>query len=58
MKKCDVLEILREMPEEIDAEQLIYTLYLRRKIELPQATAADDDVPHDEVERLLDEWLA
>lgn len=34
MKKSDVLELLQEMPEELDVEKLIYTLYLKRKLEI------------------------
>ena len=39
MTKSDVLDILRDMPDEIDVDKLIYTLYSRRKIEVAEADA-------------------
>jgi hypothetical protein len=52
MKKGDVLELLEEMPEDLDVEKLIYTLHLRQKLEIAEADLA----PHDEVEREMEEW--
>jgi hypothetical protein len=58
MKKRDVLELLQEMPEDLDIEKLIYTLYVRRKIELALAEAEHDEgMPHEEFVRQSDEWL-
>ena len=58
MKKSDIMEILRDMPEELDIDKLIYTLYVRRKIELAEADAeAGREISHEEFERLSDEWL-
>lgn len=58
MKKDDVIELLREMPEDIDADELIYRLYLKQKLETAEAAAeAGDIIPHDEVVRQSDTWL-
>ena len=58
MKKNDILELLREMPEEVDVDDLIYRLYLKQKLEAAEdAVKAGDLIPHDEVVRRSDEWL-
>ena len=50
--------MLDRMPVETDAEQLIYTLYLKHKLERAEAAiAAGRLTPHAEVERLMAEWL-
>jgi predicted transcriptional regulator len=58
VKKHEVQSLLDTMPDEIDAEQLIYTLYLKYKLERAEADiAAGRLTPHEEVERLMAEWL-
>ena len=58
MKKNDILELLRDMPEEIDAEELIYRVYLRQKLEASEAAVKAGKVfSHDEVVRRSEEWL-
>lgn len=58
MKKREVQDLLDRMPDEIDAEQLIYTLYLKHKLERAEAdNAAGRLTPHADVERLMAEWL-
>ena len=58
MKKNDILELLQEMPDEIDADELMYRLYLKQKLESAEAAAATGDImPHDEVVRQSDAWL-
>ena len=57
MKKQDVLELVQQMPGEIDADELIYRLYLKQKLETAEAAvAAGDIIPHEEVVRLTGEW--
>jgi hypothetical protein len=58
VKKSEIIEILEEQPEEVDVEKFIYALWLRRKIEAALVSPEDDDIPHEEVERMIDEWLA
>ena len=58
MKKDDVLALLREMPDDIDTDDLMYRLYVRQKLATAEAAAETGDViPHDEVVRRSDEWL-
>jgi hypothetical protein len=58
MKKSEVLEILRDQPEELDIDKLIYTLWFRRKLELAIAQAdAEEGMAHEEFVQLSDEWL-
>ncbi len=59
MKKSEILELLRDEPEELDVDKFIYTLYLRRKLELALADAeAGRELSLEEFERLTDEWFA
>jgi hypothetical protein len=58
VKKSEILELLQGQPEDINVEELIYTLWFRRKIEVALASPEEDDLPHEEVERMIDEWLA
>jgi len=58
VKKHDVLALLREMPDDIDTDDLMYRLYLRQKLDAAEAAAETGDViSHDEVVRRSDEWL-
>jgi hypothetical protein len=58
VKKNDVLALLREMPDDIDTDDLMYRLYLRQKIEAAEAAAETGDmIPQDEVVRRSDAWL-
>ena len=58
MKKSDVFDLLRDMPDDLDPEELIYRVYLKEKLEASEAAAAAGDVlSHEEVVRLTDEWF-
>lgn len=58
MKKTDVLELLREQPEDLDIDRFIYTLYVRRQIEIGIAAAdASDEISHEEFVELSEQWL-
>ena len=58
MKKEEILELLRDMPEDIDADDLIYRLYLKQKLETGEAAAeAGDVLPHEAVVKRSREWL-
>ena len=57
MKKEEVLGIVEKMSDEIDINQLISTLNLRRKLERAEAdVAAGRVVTHEEVEREMAAW--
>jgi hypothetical protein len=58
MKKNDVLALLREMPDDIDTDDVLYRLYLRQKLEAAEAAAETGDViSHEEVIRRSEAWL-
>ena len=58
VKKHDMLALLREMPDDIDTDDLMHRLYLRQKLEAAEAAVGIGDViPHDEVMRRSDVWL-
>jgi hypothetical protein len=58
MKKQDVINLLQDMPDEIDVEQLMYHLYVVRKIELGEAAiAAGDVLSEEEVDREIESWF-
>ena len=59
MNKADILEIVSELPddEEVDVQQLIYTLYVRVQVDRGLADAeAGREVSLDEIDRMIDEW--
>jgi hypothetical protein len=57
VKKSDVLDVLSNMPDDIDPDDLLYRLYLKRELEIAEGeVAAGDVLPHDEVVRLSREW--
>lgn len=58
MKKSELLEMIRELPDDVDIDKLIYTLYVRRQIEIGLADAdAGRVISHEEFEKLSEEWL-
>ena len=59
MKKSDVLELLRDESEEVDIDRFIYTLHVRRQIELGLAAAdAVQAYSPERFEQLSTEWTA
>lgn len=57
MNKTEILQLLDEQPEDLDADQFIYTLYVRRAIEQGLADVdAGLEVSLDELDRMIDEW--
>lgn len=55
--KEEVIEMVRQMPDEIDIEELIYRLYLREKIEMAEADiAAGRTFSSEEVRAQSAEW--
>ena len=58
MKKDAILELLRDMPEDIDADELMYRLNLRQKLEASEAALEAGQVfSHEEVVQRSEEWL-
>lgn len=56
--KQQVLDMIKELPEKIDVDELMYRLYLRQKLE-----AAEEDVregrliSHEEVVKETSKWF-
>jgi hypothetical protein len=58
MKKQDVLEVLKQFPEEFDAEQFMHHVYLRAKLEqAEEAVARNQVLSHEEVVRRSRQWF-
>jgi hypothetical protein len=58
MKKETILQLLQDMPEEIDADELMYRLYLRQKLEIAEAAVeAGNVLSHEDVVQRSEEWL-
>jgi hypothetical protein len=58
MKKSDVLELLQNLPVDLDINAFIYALWFRRKIERALAEADEvEGIPHEEFVRESDAWL-
>ncbi|MGD9893511.1 MAG: hypothetical protein AB7R89_12815 [Dehalococcoidia bacterium] len=58
LSKQGVLEIVREMPEGVDADELHYRLYLLQRIrEGEDAYTAGEVVSQEEVARQTESWL-
>ena len=58
VKKAEVLELLHEMPDDLDPEDLMYRLFLKTKVaEAEDAIQRGDLISHADVIRLTEEWL-
>jgi len=57
IRKDEVLELLRQMPDEVDVEELIYRLYLLEKLAAAEADiAAGRTLSADEVKAQTASW--
>lgn len=58
MKKSELLERIRDEPEDCDSDKLIYTMWFRRRLELARARADEDKgMSQEELEKWTDSWL-
>ena len=59
IRKTDLLRFLETLPDELDVERLTYHLYVMSRIAAgEEALARGDVIPHEEVEREINEWLS
>ena len=59
MKKQDVMQLVHDMPEEIDIDEFIHRLNLKKRLDQADAAAdAGEVVPHEKVEREIESWFA
>jgi hypothetical protein len=57
VKKADVIDMLRDLPDELDPEELMYRIYLKSKLDRAEAeVAAGHVIPHEEVVRTTESW--
>lgn len=56
--KQKVAEIIKDLPDEVDIDELIYRLYLRQKIEAAEKDIAEGrTVSHEEVIKETSKWF-
>jgi predicted transcriptional regulator len=59
MKKSELFGLVESLPDDFEIEELMYRLYIKAKVEEAEAAIlAGDVMPHEEVEKLFDHWLA
>ncbi|MCK4763096.1 MAG: hypothetical protein KAW12_12950 [Candidatus Aminicenantes bacterium] len=57
--KSQLLEMVRELPEEIDIDDMMYRLYLRQKLEAAEKDIEEGRViSHQDVIKETDNWFA
>jgi hypothetical protein len=58
MEKERVLEVVEDLPDNVDLDALIERLYLLRRLEIAEEEVAEGKlVEHEEVERRMAPWL-
>lgn len=56
--KHQVLELIRDLPEEVDIDEIMYRLYLRQKLESAEKDVREGRViSHEEVVRETSQWF-
>jgi hypothetical protein len=56
--KQQVLDMIKELPEKIDVDELMYRLYLRQKLEAAEEDVREDRlIPHEEVVEETSKWF-
>ena len=57
MKKQEVLDLLNQFPDEVNAEDLMYGLYLKAKLDQAEAAVESGDVlSHEVVVKRTQQW--
>ena len=56
--KKQVLEIVKDLPEEVDIDEIMYRLYLRQKLEAAEKDVREGKVvSHEEVVKETSKWF-
>ncbi|MFZ3065622.1 MAG: hypothetical protein WA277_10120 [Nitrospirota bacterium] len=56
--KQEVIELIKELPDEVDVDEIIYRLYLRQKLEGAEKDVREGRlVSHDEVIKETSKWF-
>ncbi|MCX5868100.1 MAG: hypothetical protein NT009_11620 [Proteobacteria bacterium] len=58
VEKNQILEMIKGLPEKIDVEELIYTLYLKQKLETAEKDVREGRlVAHEDVVKETSKWF-
>jgi hypothetical protein len=56
--KEQVLEIIKDLPEQVDIDEVMYRLYLRQKLELAEKDIRENRlVSHEKVVKETSQWF-
>lgn len=56
--KEQVLEMIKDLPEQVDIDEIMYRLYLRQKLELAEKDIQENRlVPHEKVVKETSQWF-
>jgi len=56
--KQEVFELIKDLPEEVDIDEIMYRLYLRQKLESAEKDVCDGRlVSHEEVVKETSKWF-
>jgi predicted transcriptional regulator len=56
--KQEILELIKDLPDEVDIDEIIYRLYLRQKLESAEKDVHEGRlVSHEEVIKETSKWL-
>jgi predicted transcriptional regulator len=56
--KQQIFELIKDLPEEVDIEEIIYRLYLRQKLEVAEKDVREGRViSHEEVVKETSKWF-
>lgn len=56
--KRQVLELVKDLPDEIDIDELMYRFYLRQKLETAEKDVREGNLfSHEEVIKEISEWF-
>lgn len=56
--KQEVFELIKDLPEEVDIDEIMYRLYLRQKLESAEKDVREGRlISHDEVVKETSKWF-
>ncbi len=56
--KQQVFELIKDLPEEVDVDEIIYRLYIRQKLETAEKDVREGRIiSHEEVVRETSKWF-
>lgn len=56
--KQEVLELLKDMPEEVEVDEIMYRLYLRQKLEAAEKDVREGNLlSHEDVVKKTSSWF-